>query len=64
MPSKRKENKLIRIESKPFCFISVEYLKEKSIPFKDSVYASLDDLLTNQEKKDFEKHWRIMLIVE
>ena len=50
-----KENKLIRIESKPFCFISVEYLKEKSIPFKDSVYASLDDLLTNQEKKDFEK---------
>lgn len=48
-----KENKLIRIESKPFCFISVEYLKEKSIPFKDSVYASLDDLLTNQEKKDF-----------
>ena len=50
-----KENKLIRIESKPFCFISVEYLKEKSIPFKDSVYASLDDLLSNQEKKDFEK---------
>lgn len=50
-----KENKLIRIESKPFCFISVEYLKEKGIPFKDSVYASIDDLLSNQEKKDFEK---------
>jgi len=50
-----KENKLVRIESKPFCFISVEYLKEKSIPFKNSVYASLDDLLSKQEKKDFEK---------
>ena len=50
-----KENKLVRIESKPFCFISVEYLKEKGIPFKDSVYASIDDLLSNQEKKDFEK---------
>ena len=50
-----KENKLIRIESKPFCFISVEYLKEKSIPFKNSVYASLDELLSKQEKKDFEK---------
>lgn len=24
-----KENKLVRIESKPFCFVSVEYLKEK-----------------------------------
>lgn len=50
-----KENKLIRIESKPFCFISVEYLKEKGIPFKNSLYASIDDLLLNQEKKDFEK---------
>lgn len=30
-----KENKLVRIESKPFCFISVAYLKEKSIPFKN-----------------------------
>ncbi len=47
-----KENKLIRIESKPFCFISVEYLKEKGIPFKNSLYASIDDLLSNQEKKD------------
>lgn len=46
-----KENKLIRIESKPFCFISVEYLKEKGIPFKDSVYASLDDLLSNQKRR-------------
>ena len=50
-----KENKLIRIESKPFCFISVEYLKEKGIPFKNSLYASIDDLLSNKEKKDFEK---------
>ena len=58
-----KENKLIRIESKPFCFISVEFLKEKSIPFKDSVYASLDDLLTNQEKKDFEK-WKKFIVDE
>ena len=30
-----KENKLVRIESKPFCFISVDYLKEKGIPYKD-----------------------------
>ena len=29
-----KENKLVRIESKPFCFISVEYLKRKGISFK------------------------------
>ena len=59
-----KENKLIRIESKPFCFISVEYLKEKSIPFKDSVYASLDDLLSNQEKKDFEKLVDVIRVLE
>ena len=29
-----KENKLIRIESKPFCFISVEYLKEMMLAYK------------------------------
>ena len=50
-----KENKLVRIESKPFCFISVEYLKKKGISFKAYVYESLDELLSNQEKKDFEK---------
>ena len=38
-----------------FCFISVDYLKEKGIPYKDNVYTSINELMSNQEKKDFEK---------
>lgn len=50
-----KENKLVRIEAKPFYFISVDFLKKRGIHAQHSVYASLDDLISKQEKKDFEK---------
>lgn len=50
-----KENKLVRIEAKPFYFISVDFLKKRGIHAQHSVYASFDDLISKQEKKDFEK---------
>lgn len=50
-----KESKLVRIESKPFIFISVDYLKHKGIQVTKNVYLNMDELFLSQKKKDFEK---------
>ena len=50
-----KEKKLVRIESKPFLFVSVNFLQEKGIVASKEVYTSVDALLDTQKKKDFDK---------
>ncbi|WP_295754005.1 hypothetical protein [uncultured Holdemanella sp.] len=46
-----KENKLVRIESKPFCFISVEYLKKKEFLLKRMFMKVLMNYCQIKKKK-------------
>lgn len=50
-----KEKQLVRIESKPFLFVAIDYLKDKGILVQKEVYASLDELLAFETKQDFDK---------
>lgn len=47
---------LVRVNSKPFIYLSISYLKQKGIKINSSIYPSLEAVWeSSNEKKDFEK---------
>ncbi len=50
-----KDKKIVRIESKPFLFVSIIFLQAKGIAASKEVYTSLDELFAFETKNDFDK---------
>ncbi|MDD7280438.1 sigma 54-interacting transcriptional regulator [Floccifex sp.] len=49
------DKKVVRIDSKPFIYVSTSFLDDQKIPYTKDRYANLDELFLCEQESDFEE---------